>query len=314
MNSANKHYSSQITREGMIMRVGKLLFPFFERLGIHITRNYFSSPIPDTSTLADDLWHNHSELVGINLNVESQLALLSTFMSKYNSDYSALPLHRDDSLQPYDYYVKNGMYESVDGEILYCMIRHTRPQRIFEIGSGNSTYLSAKAILRNASEDACYKCELVAIEPYPNPVLKSGFPGLSKLLAVKVQDCPISEFQRLKENDILFIDSSHAVKIGSDVWYEYLEILPRLNKGVLIHIHDIFLPAEYAKEWVLKNFKFYNEQYLVQAFLTFNNAFEVLWMSHYMHLKHAEKLKEAFPSYSAAGRIPPVSLWIRKIR
>jgi hypothetical protein len=79
------------------------------------------------------------------------------------------------------------------------------------------------------------------------------------------------------ENDILFIDSCHVSKIGSDVNYDYLDILPRLNKGVLVHIHDIFLPTEYPKEWILRDYKFWNEQYLLQAFLMFNEAFGVMW-------------------------------------
>jgi len=309
----NKHYTTKQTREGVVLRLGKTLFPFFERFGIHITRNTFYSPVPDTGTLQDHLWKNHSELVGIDVRKETQLALLSTLVAKFKDEYRNLPLNDEQPLKPYDYYINNGLFESVDGEILYCMIRYFKPKKIFEIGSGNSTYLSAKAVLKNREEDAGADCNLVAMEPYPNPVLKAGFPGLSKLLVVKIQDIPTSEFQKLNANDVLFIDSSHVVKLGSDVWYEYLEILPRLNKGVVVHAHDIFLPAEYPKDWVLKNLKFYNEQYLLQAFLTFNNAFEVLWMSHYMHLKHPEHLRSAFPSYGAAGgRVPPASFWMRK--
>jgi hypothetical protein len=117
----------------------------------------------------------------------------------------------------------------------------------------------------------------------------------------------------LEENDILFIDSSHVLKIGSDVQYEYLEILPRLNKGVIVHIHDIFLPAEYRKEWVLKDHIFWTEQYLLQAFLAFNDNFEILWAGSYMHLKHPDKLEVAFNSYRRNERWPG-SFWIKKIR
>jgi len=193
------------------------------------------------------------------------------------------------------------------------MIRHFKPKKIFEIGSGNSTYLSAHAILKNKEEDNDYECELVAIEPYPNDILKAGFPGLSKLIPKKAQDIPLSEFKKLLENDILFIDSSHVLKIGSDVQYEYLEILPRLNKGVIIHVHDIFLPTEYPKEWVLKDYRFWTEQYLLQAFLAFNNSFEVLWAGSYMHLRYPDKLEEVFSSYKRDERWPG-SFWIRKIK
>jgi hypothetical protein len=289
----------------------KKLFTLWERLGFHITRNHFYEPIPDTRMLKDDLWQKTSELVGIDINEESQINLLSMFSSEFKEEYESFP--RNKTSLPYQYYVNNGTIESVDGEILYCMIRHFKPKKIFEIGSGNSTYLSAHAILKNKEEDNDYKCELVAIEPYPNDILKVGFPGLSKLIPKKVQDIPVSEFKKLLENDILFIDSSHVLKIGSDVQYEYLEILPRLNKGVIVHVHDIFLPSEYPKEWALKNYIFWTEQYLLQAFLAFNDSFEVLWAGSYMHLRHPDKLEKVFSSYKRDERWPG-SFWIRKIK
>jgi hypothetical protein len=190
------------------------------------------------------------------------------------------------------------------------MIRHFKPKKIFEIGSGNSTYLAAQAVLKNKEENG-KGCELIAFEPYPNDVLRAGFPGLSKLIPTKIQNIALSKFSELKENDILFIDSSHVLKIGGDVQYEYLEILPRLNKGVIVHIHDIFLPAEYPKEWVLKKYRFWTEQYLLQAFLASNSAFEVLWGGSYMHLKHPDKLEAAFASYKREVRWPG-SFWMRR--
>jgi hypothetical protein len=300
---------------GIKRRIGnivfKKLFTLWEKLGFHITRNHFYEPIPDTRMLKDDLWEKQSELVGININEESQINLLSVFSSKFKEEYESFP--RSETSIPFQYYVNNSAFPSVDGEIYYCMIRHFKPKKIFEIGAGYSTYLAAYAILKNKEEDNAYECELVAIEPYPNDVLKNGFPGLSKLIPKRVQDIPLSEFKKLLENDILFIDSTHVLKIGSDVQYEYLEILPRLNKGVIVHVHDIFLPSEYPKEWVLKKYIFWNEQYLLQAFLTFNDSFEVLWAGSYMHLKHPDKLEEAFSSYKRDESWPG-SFWMRKIK
>ena len=289
----------------------KKTFPIWERMGFHITRNHFYEPVPDTRTLGDDLWQKQSELAGIDINEEGQINLLSLFSSKFKEEYESFP--RNKTSVPYQYYVNNGAIESVDGEILYCMIRHFKPKNIFEIGSGNSTYLSAQAILKNKEEKREYECELVSIEPYPNDILKAGFPGFSKLIPKKAQEIPLSEFKKLTENDILFIDSSHVLKIGNDVQYEYLEILPRLNKGVIVHIHDIFLPAEYRKEWVLKDYIFWTEQYLLQAFLAFNDSFEILWGGSYIHLKHSDKLETAFSSYKRNERWPG-SFWMKKIR
>jgi len=288
----------------------KRYYRLWENKGYHVTPVRYNEPLPDTRTLKDELWAKRSGLVGIEFNENKQVELLSTFKSKYYGEYESFPR---DTVSPFEYYMNNVMFGSVDAEILYCIVRQFKPKRIYEIGSGFSTLLSAKAILKNKSEDKNYECELDAIEPYPNDALKVGLPGLSKLMPVKVQDVPLSEFDKLEENDILFIDSSHVAAIGSDVTYEYLEILPRLNKGVLIHAHDIFLPAEYPKEWIFKNFSFYNEQYLLRAFLLFNQSFEIIWGGSYMHLSCPDKLEAAFSSYNK-NITWPGSLWMKKIK
>jgi predicted O-methyltransferase YrrM len=280
-------------------------FELWEENGFHITPNSFSQPIPDTRELKDDLWGKHSEIVGIDLNESGQLELLSQFSIEFKTEYEQLPREKTDI--PHQYYLRNASFISVDGEILYCMIRHFKPRRVFEIGSGNSTYLAAQAARKN--EAAGFPCELIAFEPYPNEVLKAGFAGLSRLAPMKIENVPLSEFDRLQENDILFIDSSHSLKIGSDVQYEFLEIIPRLNRGVVVHVHDIFLPAEYPKDWVVREHTFYNEQYLLQAFLAFNRCFEVLWAGSFMHLKHPDKLQAAFDSYQGGW---PGSFWMRR--
>jgi hypothetical protein len=283
------------------------LFNVWQSIGFHITRNHFHEPIPDTRTLPDELWIRHSELVGVDMNEDTQLEFLHKFSVNFKKEYDMISTRRPVAGQ---YYANNPSFGYVDGDVLYCMVRYFKPKRMIEIGAGYSTYLSAEAILRN-EEEGGHRAELIAIDPYPNETLKEGFPGLAKLITSEVERVELAEFTKLRENDILFIDSSHVLRIGNDVQYEYLEILPRLNKGVIVHIHDIFLPWEYPKDWVLKNHWFWNEQYLLQAFLAFNNAFEILWAAQYMHLRHAEKLEEAFGTYyrrhGAGG-----SFWIRK--
>jgi hypothetical protein len=170
--------------------------------------------------------------------------------------------------------------------------------------------------------------ELICIEPYPNETMIDGFPGLTKLIREPLQDLELSLFLELDRNDILFIDSSHVVKIGGDVVYEYLDILPRLRLGVVVHIHDIFLPDEYPKQWVLGEHKFWTEQYLLQAFLAFNSCFEVIWASSFMSSSDKERLERAIPSWkNSYTRLPrhlrntltrdgqnvwPVSFWIQR--
>jgi len=286
-------------------------FPFFERAGLHLTLNHYYEPVPDTRKLTDALWARESELAGVNLNVPAQLALLRDFADAYKVEYDAFPVDRPSA--PHRYFLKNSGFPSVDAEILYGMIRRFKPRRILEVGSGHSTYLAAQAALKNQDENPAARCDLTAVEPYPNAVLKAGFPGLSRLIQKKAEDVPLAEFTALGDRDILFIDSSHVLKIGNDVQYEYLEVLPRLAKGVLVHVHDIHFPSEYPKDLVLESRRFWTEQYLLQAFLAFNDSFEVLWAGTYMHLKHPDALAAAFASYDRRGRWPG-SFWMRRVK
>ena len=168
-----------------------------------------------------------------------------------------------------------------------------------------------------------------SVEPYPDATLRRGFPGFSRLIAKKVQDVPVELFASLESGDILFIDSSHVVTVGSDVVHEFFEILPRLQPGVIVHLHDIFYPSDYPRDAVLKFLWFWSEQYLLEALLTSNRGFEVIWASSAMHLLCPEVLQEAFPEWrdsyrempakvrrflptSDGKRVWPSSFWMRK--
>lgn len=290
------------------MLLSDRLFLFCQRHGLHITPNHYYQPIPDTARLRDDLWSRRSDLPGLDMNEAGQVELLSRFQSAFRQEYDSLP--RQPTGNPHDFYLDNGAFVSVDAEVLYCMVRQFKPRRICEIGSGMSTLLSARAALRN-EQDGCPPCDLLAIEPFPSEGLRCGFPGLTRLLEKRVEDVPLSEFGQLSEGDILFIDSSHVLRIGNDVQFEYLELLPRLRRGVIIHIHDVFLPAEYPRHWVTGMRRFWTEQYLLQAFLAFNHSFEVLWAGSYMHLRQPDRLQSAFASYDRA-KTRPGSFWIRR--
>jgi hypothetical protein len=119
---------------------------------------------------------------------------------------------------------------------------------------------------------------------------------LRSLIEKKVEDIDLEFFSQLDSGDILFIDSSHTVKIGGDVNYLFLEVLPRLKPGVIVHVHDIFLPFDYRRDWVMDEFRFWSEQYLLQAFLSFNAEFEVLMCNSYLGLYYLEDLKSTFPN------------------
>jgi hypothetical protein len=176
------------------------------------------------------------------------------------------------------------------------MIRDLKPQRIIEIGSGRTTLLMSQAIRQNQSQDPNYSCDFLAIEPYPPEYLNPWPSEVSRILPNQLQTVALEEFTSLKSGDLLFIDSTHVAAIGSDVIYEYLEILPRLAPGVIIHIDDIFLPMNYPRYWVEKARFFWNEQYLLQAFLSFNKEFEVILPSHYLNQQYPDAIKTYIPS------------------
>jgi predicted O-methyltransferase YrrM len=183
------------------------------------------------------------------------------------------------------------------------MVRHFQPRLVIEVGSGFSSLVLGEAVAKNAGST------LICIEPFPREFLRKGFPGLQSLMEKKVQEIELDFFSKLESGDILFIDSSHTVKIGGDVNYLFLEVLPRLKPGVIVHVHDIFLPFEYRRDWVLDEFRFWTEQYLLQAFLTYNSEFEVLMANNYLNHYHQQDVKAAFPHLSNWGG---GSLWMRR--
>jgi hypothetical protein len=283
-------------------------FNFWQSLSVHITPNHFYAPIPDTRTLADRIWTSRLDAPGLVLDEAGQLRRLAGFEEGFGAEYRAFP--RAATGNPRDYFVNNRQFESVDGEVLWCMVRGLRPRRVVEVGSGYSTRLIARAALANAGEG--HPLDYVVIDPFPSGTLRAGLPGVSRLIAQRVQDVSGSEFDELGQDDILFIDSSHVLKIGSDVQFEYLDLLPRLNLGVVVHAHDIFLPAEYPRSWVMGMKRFWNEQYILQAFLAFNREFQVLWASSFMHLRQPERLEAAFPTYDRDSHWP-ASFWFQRV-
>jgi predicted O-methyltransferase YrrM len=284
-------------------------FGTFEKLGFYLIPRTFYGPIPDTRTLPDELWKRHSQLIGIDMRPQAQLALMGELAERYGGEYGILPSQPTDD--PRQYYYRNVLYGPADAELAYGLVRKHAPRRLIEVGSGNSTMLLAQAVRRNNAETGC-ECRYTVIDPYARPVVAAGIPGVSELIRKPIQHVPLDVFAQLGEGDILFIDSSHVLKVGSDVAYQFLEVLPRLNAGVLVHFHDIFLPAEYHRDWVMKRRRFWNEQYILQTFLTYNDHFEVLWGSYYMKLYHLDALRRAFPSVRPWEE--PASFWIRKTK
>lgn len=281
-------------------------FRLWEAAGFHVTPVHFYFPIPDTRSLPERLWASQSELIGIDLNVDAQLELVREAFPRFRAEYETFP--REPTERPHEYYFDNPQFGGTDALALYCMVRHFEPKLIVEVGSGFSSLVAARAALQNG------ETQLVCIDPYHDGTvrhenLRQGFPGLTSLVTEKVEDLDVSFFDRLGPGDILFIDTSHVARIGGDVTYLLLEVVPRLEPGVLVHVHDIFLPFEYPREWVVDLQRFWNEQYLLHAFLAFNREFEVVLANHYLGRCHRDVLVETFPNSPWWGG---GSFWIRR--
>lgn len=289
----------------------KSLFEFWQRLGVNVTKKHFYSPIPDTVELKKkvDMWTQKSELSGIDINLEGQMNFLENICPLYKSEFNFAV---DKTKIPYEYYLNNAAFGPEDATVLHCMIRHFQPRTIIEIGSGHSTCVSARACLMNRKDG--HQCKLISIDPYPRKAHQEGFAGLDVQITKKAEDIEVDFFEKLEDNDILFIDSSHIVRVGGDVNFLFLEILPRLKKGVVVHIHDIFLPFEYPRKWVIDTRSFLSEQYLLQAFLCFNKSFEVLFSNYFVKTVYPEKIRSLFvPPKGYRERLFSCSFWIRKI-
>jgi predicted O-methyltransferase YrrM len=281
-------------------------FAEWQRHGFNLTANHHYSPIPDLAE-ASAVLDRRSALRGLELNAEAQLRFLEEVCPRYREEYTAF---RDGAGgAPHDFHFQNGVFERVDAEVLHCMVRHHRPKRMIEVGSGFSTLISAAACARNAAEGS--PCDFVAIEPYPNDLFRRSVPGLTRLVEQPLQVVDPKRFEDLDAGDILFIDSTHVLKTGSDVALLYLDVIPGLRPGVLVHVHDVFLPDEYPRSWIEQEHVFWNEQYLLQAFLAFNRCYEVLWAGSYLRRDHPQELIRAFPGFSPERHLPG-SFWMRR--
>ena len=196
----------------------------------------------------------------------------------------------------------------MDAELLYAMIRASGPQRVVELGSGYSTLLIALACARNADDGTATAHEV--FDPFPRPHILGDALAASTLTALSATDVPLEVFATLESGDILFVDTTHTVKLGGDVNHLILDVLPILRPGVIVHFHDIFLPWEYPRQWFQEMHWYWAEQYLLQAFLAYNHDFEVIVPAHALARDHPERLAASIPSFTAG--VAPGSMWIRR--
>jgi SAM-dependent methyltransferase/predicted O-methyltransferase YrrM len=286
------------TTSGMAEDVG-------ERVVNRFPIGHYYSPMYDVEELASRrgrLWpQTPSETPGIDWRDRSQLELCRALGAEPKLELAADPT--DD---PTVYYASNDQYPPLDAWVLAGLLESRRPSRMIEVGSGFSTLVSARV----NRERLDHSMRLTCIEPYPRQFLTGGVDGVSELRVEKVQDTPSELFAELSAGDVLFIDTSHTVKTGNDVTWIFGEVIPRLAPGVLVHIHDVFLPGEYPEHWVMEGWG-WNETYLVQSFLAFNGAFDIVWGSQYMLNSHLHEVVTAFPGI-AGDPWHGGALWIER--
>ena len=270
-------------------------------VGVFPIQDHYYEPLFNDKYLRHPLSDNR-ELPGIDWHTQSQLELLSKL--SYTNELSDLPEDKQDRMT---FYWNNGAFPPGDAIYWYNIIRHKKPARIIEIGSGKSTLLAIKAITANKADDPAYQCQHICIEPYAAPWLEQT--GVT-VIRERVECTDVAVFKDLQENDILFIDSSHIIRPQGDVLFEYLELLPQLNTGVVVHIHDIFSPRDYPVDWVSNKVSFWNEQYLLEAFLSDNNQWRIIGALNFLFHQYQEEFQSVC-SFTSRER-EPHSFYIEK--
>ncbi len=279
-------------------------FALAQKYGLHVTPNHFYYPIPDTSILPAETWTTPSKMPGVEMNEDEQIELLNRVFAQYTKIFKTFPMKQtDDELE---FTFENDQISGADPYILYALIRHLGPRRVVEVGSGYSTLVTARALRENGHG------RITCIEPFPRSFLQRAVKDIGEIKSFPVQDTDLAIFETLEANDVLFIDSTHVLRIGGDVNRLFLEIIPRLQPGVWIHIHDIFFPNDYPENWTKQMNFFWGEQYLLQAFLCFNRDFKVRFAVGYIGKKHLSLMQKVFPGYQIG--MGGGSCWIQRVR
>lgn len=241
------------------------------------------------------------DLPGLSLDLDAALRLVEEL--GYRDEIAALP-----RTGPPDggFHYDNPFFLEGDADLLYALIRKHRPRRFVEIGCGWSSRLASQAFNRNQTETG-WRTEHVCIDPY----VAGDFEALgARHVRSPVESCDPGLFAALEAGDMLFVDSSHMIRPQGDVLFIFLEVLPRLKPGVLIHVHDIFTPFDYPDDLIRNHRVFWNEQYLLEALLSGGTRYETLVPLHALYRHRPDQVKTALPQLSRAADPIPSSFWL----
>ncbi len=303
-----------------LKRLSARAFLLGDRLGVHVMPKHFYTPVPDIAWLHKhpEAWRHPAPMTGVDWNLDSQLAWLKGICDPFYGEVQGFGVYRDIAEKGF-----GPGYGMIESQVLHCFIRSQRPGRVIEIGSGASTAVMLHAVALNSREGkgrGTSATTVTCIEPFPKP----AFAGVGRITHIReiVQTVPGQLFRQLEAGDLLFIDSSHSVKTGSDVLRIYLEIIPGLQPGVFVHIHDCYLPYLYPRD-ALSSYFGWQETSLLLALLTGNVQLKVLCCESALHYGRMLELRAVLLDYQPQGNLEglaaepigahhfPASLWLR---
>jgi predicted O-methyltransferase YrrM len=269
--------------------------------GLQVIPEHFYTPILNPATVPEAVWSGRFD-AGVRYDADAQLAFIEG-VHRFAAELGEFPAQQPPDAPPV-FHWENGEFSHHDAVLYYSILRAHKPRRVVEVGGGFSTLLASAAAMRNGAT------EVVCVEPYPRAFLTAGLPRVA-LMAMPVQEAPMSTFEALREGDVLFYDGTHVSKTGSDVNHVLLRILPRLAPGVFVHVHDIFLPYEYPREW-LEQRLYWNEQYLLAALISHSKKLEVLAANHFLMREAISRLYQVSVP-GVALKTGGASFWMRTI-
>ena len=263
-----------------------------EKHGLRLEPLNFYSPLNDPRFLENnqDLWTTPFVPLDIDWRVDHQLEVARE-VSKYVLELADIPDHAGPES---DFYWQNNFWNSADAMVQYGLFRSRKPSRLIEVGCGFSSLLAARAFRANSRENPELRTDVMLIDPYPRREALDKLPRDWQLVESILQRCPLDWFERLGPGDVLFYDGSHCCHTASDVNWFFFQILPRLREGVLIHLHDIFLPRDYPREWLLERLQSWNEQFVLQAFLMNNSAYRIEIANAFLAHERAPEIKALY--------------------
>ena len=255
----------------------------------------FYLPFPEVERLPESLWSSERPMHGIDLRLDAAAQLLHEL-----SGYMLEPILSD-------YEFGNGTYEWSDAQTLFGMLRHLKPSRVMEIGSGASTHIIELARAANGRDGRPLRH--TTFDPFGG-WHEMGVPEGMEIEPIPAEQLDPELVDELGSGDVLFVDTTHTVKTGGDVQHIILSLLPRLAPGVHVHFHDIFLPYDYPRDWVIEERRAWAEQYLLEAFLAYNDRFEVVLPLGALLRKREADFLEAIPRHGPGGA---GAFWIRRV-